>query len=64
MRIAVLDDYLRVSQAVADWSSLAARAEIVIFDKPFGSVADAAAALQSFDILCTNCFTSPRKLLE
>ncbi|KRA44860.1 D-2-hydroxyacid dehydrogenase family protein [Devosia sp. Root635] len=53
MRIAVLDDYLRVSQQVADWSSIAARAEIVVFDEPLGTQERAAAALADFDILCT-----------
>jgi len=37
MRIAVLDDYIDVSQKLANWSSLEGRAEITVFRKPFGS---------------------------
>ena len=53
-RIAVLDDWQRVARRCADWSRLAARAEVVFFADPFASQADAANALADFDaILCT-----------
>ncbi len=66
MRIAVLDDYLRVSQQVADWSSVAARAEIVVFDRPLVGIEEAVAALADFDILCTlrERMPIPRALIE
>ncbi len=64
-RIAVLDDYLRVSQAAADWSQLAQRAEIVVFDRPL-TINEAAEALADFDILCTlrERQPFPRALIE
>jgi len=34
MKIAVLDDYLRLSQTVADWSPLKDTYEITVFDRP------------------------------
>jgi phosphoglycerate dehydrogenase-like enzyme len=51
-RIGVLDDYLRQSQALADWSTLAEMAEIVVIDRPLRGD-EAASALADFDILCT-----------
>ncbi len=47
-RIAVLDDYQRVASRFADWSRLAAH-EVTFFHEP---LADPAAALGSFDIVC------------
>lgn len=51
MRIAVLDDYLNLSQRLADWSAVRARAEVVVFDRHL-SEAEAPAALAGFDVLC------------
>jgi D-3-phosphoglycerate dehydrogenase len=64
-RIAVLDDYLRVSQSAADWSALAERAEIVVFDRPM-TLDQAASDLADFDILCTlrERQPFPRALIE
>jgi D-3-phosphoglycerate dehydrogenase len=53
MTIAVLDDYLGVSQSVADWSSLKARAKVIVFDRPLCVPDEAAEALAEFDIICT-----------
>jgi len=53
MKIAVLDDYLDLSQQVADWRPLASRAEISVIDRPLPTVAEAAEALAEFDIICT-----------
>jgi phosphoglycerate dehydrogenase-like enzyme len=53
MKIAILDDYLRLSQEVADWADLRARAEITVFDRPLGPPEVAAEALADFEILCT-----------
>ncbi len=64
-RVAVLDDYLRVSQSAADWSGLAQRAEIVVFDRPM-TIEEAAEALADFDVLCTlrERTPFPRALIE
>jgi phosphoglycerate dehydrogenase-like enzyme len=53
MRVAILDDYLELSQKVADWSPVASKAEIVVFNHPLGAVPQAAEALRDFDIICT-----------
>lgn len=53
MKIAVLDDYLRLSQQVADWSPLTVRAEVTVIDQPLPTVEVAARLLADFDILCT-----------
>jgi phosphoglycerate dehydrogenase-like enzyme len=50
-RVAVLDDWQGVAAASADWSRLAAAAEIVSFAKPFASLDEAAAALLDFDVI-------------
>jgi len=52
-KIAVLDDWQDVARRSADWSVLAARAELVFFAGAFGSEDEAAAALADFDILLT-----------
>jgi len=52
MKIAILDDYLRLSQQVADWSPLESRCEITVFDRHLARE-EAARVLASFDIICT-----------
>jgi phosphoglycerate dehydrogenase-like enzyme len=52
MRVAVLDDYLRVSGELADWSRIRQRAEVVVFDRHFGSPDATVDALRGFDVLC------------
>ena len=53
MKIAVLDDYLRLSQTAADWSKLDAACDITVFDRPLALPDEAARVLQPFDIICT-----------
>ena len=53
MKIAILDDWQDVARSSADWSRLAARAELVFFANAFGSEDEAAVALADFDILLT-----------
>lgn len=53
MRIAVLDDYLRLSLRMADWSVLDGRAEVTVIDRPLAVPDEAAAVLAPFDVLCT-----------
>jgi len=50
-RIAILDDYQRVALGMADWSAVAARAGITVFDRPIGAD-EAAEILAPFDIVC------------
>jgi phosphoglycerate dehydrogenase-like enzyme len=53
VKIAILDDWQGVAEKSADWSRLAARAELVFFSDAFGSEDEAAVALSDFDILLT-----------
>jgi phosphoglycerate dehydrogenase-like enzyme len=53
VKIAILDDWQGVARESADWSRLAARAELVFFADAFGSEDEAALALADFDILLT-----------
>ena len=53
MKIAVIDDWQGVARSSADWSRLAARAELAFFADAFGSEDDAAQALADFDIILT-----------
>lgn len=53
MKIAVLDDYLRVSQQLTDWSALTRDHEVVVLDHKLGSEDDTVAALADADIVCT-----------
>jgi phosphoglycerate dehydrogenase-like enzyme len=50
-KIAVLDDWQGVARVVADWSPLAARAEVRFFAAPFRDEDDAARQLADFDIV-------------
>ncbi len=52
MKIAVLNDYLRLSQVSADWSTIAKTCDITVFDRALAQD-EAAAALRPFDIICT-----------
>ena len=51
VRIAVLDDWQGVARGSADWSPLAAKAEIVFFADAFTDQDDAVAKLADFDII-------------
>jgi phosphoglycerate dehydrogenase-like enzyme len=53
VKIAVLDDWQDVARKSADWSTLAARAELAFFADAFGTEDQAATALADFDILLT-----------
>ena len=52
-KIAILDDWQDIARSNADWSRLAARAELVFFADAFVSEDEAAGALKDFDILLT-----------
>jgi phosphoglycerate dehydrogenase-like enzyme len=53
VKIAILDDWQGVARSSADWSRLAARADLVFFADAFASEDEAAVALADFDILLT-----------
>jgi D-3-phosphoglycerate dehydrogenase len=52
LRCAILDDYQNVALEMADWSPLADRIDITVFNAPFAGAAAAIEALQDFDIVC------------
>lgn len=52
LRCAILDDYLDVALKVADWSQIADRVEITVFNQPFASAEAATTALKDFEIIC------------
>ena len=64
-KVAILDDYARAALDSADWSRVLAKAEITVFDRHL-SEAEAAEALQPFDVLCTvrERMALPRTLIE
>ncbi len=66
MKIAILDDYLHLSQKVADWSKLPPGCEITVFDKPLAVPDEAARVLQPFHVLChiRERTSMPRALIE
>jgi phosphoglycerate dehydrogenase-like enzyme len=66
MKIAVLDDYLRLSQKSADWSKLPAHCEVTVFDRPLEVPDEAAEVLQPFDAisLIRERMPVPRALIE
>jgi D-3-phosphoglycerate dehydrogenase len=52
MKLAILDDYMKVALASANWEGVRRRGvEITVFDAAFASVDDAAAKLASFEIV-------------
>lgn len=51
VNIAVLDDYLNVSQQLADWSVLGDDAQVTVFKQPLPAD-DRTEALAGFDVLC------------
>jgi phosphoglycerate dehydrogenase-like enzyme len=53
MKIAILDDWQDMARTSADWSRLAARAELKFFTDAFQSEDEAAEKLADFDILLT-----------
>lgn len=52
LRCAILDDYINVSQTVADWSKVADRVDVTVFNQPFSTTEAAAKALKDFEIIC------------
>jgi D-3-phosphoglycerate dehydrogenase len=51
LRCAIPDDYFKISLTSADWSRIKDRVDLTVFEKPFKSEGEAAAALKDFDII-------------
>jgi len=64
-KIAILDDYQRVSLRMADWSPVQSRCSVEVFDRPLGTV-EQAATLAHFEIVCLmrERMPFPRRLIE
>src|SRR5215831_1070054 len=52
LRIAILDDYQNVALEMADWSPLAGRAAITIFNDHFSNPDEVVERLLPFDVVC------------
>src|SRR5262249_43241049 len=66
MKIAVLDDYLHLSQKSADWSKLPPGCEVTVFDRPLAVPDEAARVLEPIHVLChiRERTPMPRTLIE
>jgi D-3-phosphoglycerate dehydrogenase len=51
LRCAIPDDYFKISMNFADWSRIKDRVDLTVFEQPFKSQDEAAAALKDFDII-------------
>jgi hypothetical protein len=52
IRIAILDDYQNASLEMADWSPLAGRAVITVFNDHLSNLDDIVERLLPFDVVC------------
>jgi phosphoglycerate dehydrogenase-like enzyme len=66
VKIAILDDYQNVALECADWSRVASRADITVFNDHVSEPDDVVARLQPFDVLCVNRERTPlpRAIIE
>jgi phosphoglycerate dehydrogenase-like enzyme len=66
MKIAILDDYQNVALRMADWSGLANRAEITVFNDHAGIANEVVARLLPFDVVCVMRERTPlsREIIE
>src|SRR4051812_19190893 len=66
MKIAVVNDYLRLAQSVSDWSRISATCEITVFDRSFADDNELVDTLKPFDIIVMIRERMPlsRKLIE
>jgi len=51
LRCAIPDDYFKLSLTSADWSRIKDRVDLTVFEQPFKSQDEAAAALKDFEII-------------
>src|SRR6516162_11119926 len=52
MKVAILDDYQNVALRMADWSSVASRAEITVFNEHVADPEAVIERLRPFDVIC------------
>ena len=52
MKVAILDDYQNVALTMADWSSVASRAEITVFNEHVADPEAVIERLRPFDVIC------------
>ena len=66
LKIAVLNDYLHLSQQSADWSKIAQTCDITVFDRQLAVLDEAARILAPFDVisLIRERMPMPRALIE
>lgn len=66
MRVAILDDYQNVAMEMADWSPVAQRAEITVFNDHLADPDDLVARLAPFDVVFVmrERTTLPRSIIE
>ena len=66
MKIAIVNDYLRLSTSVADWSVISAKSEITVFDRAFADTDELVETLKPFDIIVMirERMPLPRNLIE
>jgi phosphoglycerate dehydrogenase-like enzyme len=65
-RVAILDDYQNVALEMADWSRLPGEVELVVFNDHLADMAEVAARLRDFEIVCAMRERTPfpRQLIE
>jgi phosphoglycerate dehydrogenase-like enzyme len=66
LRCAILDDYFNIALEIADWSAIADRVDVTVFDQPFASPEAVVSALKDFEIVCAmrERTAFPRAVLE
>jgi phosphoglycerate dehydrogenase-like enzyme len=52
LKVAILDDYQNVALTVADWSAVAKKADITVFNDHIGQADALVERLQPFDVIC------------
>jgi phosphoglycerate dehydrogenase-like enzyme len=66
LRCAILDDYFNIALEIADWSAIADRVDVTVFDQPFASPEAVVISLKDFEIVCAmrERTAFPRAVLE
>jgi hypothetical protein len=66
MKVAILDDYQNVALEMADWSSVAGRAEITVFNDHVADPDAVVKRLLPFDVICVMRERTPlpREVIE
>src|SRR6202795_194365 len=66
MKVAILDDYQNVALEMADWSSIAGRAEITVFNDHVADPDGVVERLLPFDVICVMRERTPlpREIIE